>query len=285
MNVLVTGADGQLGRTFRKMTDGLDWNIIYTDISELDITDADAVMDVVCAGNIGLILNFAAYTDVAKAEKEEEMARRVNALAPANLARAAKAADAFLVHISTDYVFDGSKSVPYGEDDIARPLNAYGRTKLEGDMAVQKSGCRHMIIRTSWLYSEFGRNFVKTIFEKTASTPVIDVVCDQTGSPTYAGDLVGFILDVIGSDMPEHTGLYNFSNEGVCSWYDLALEVCNISGHLCEVRPCLTSGYPSGVVRPSFSVLDKSRVKNTFGVAIPHWKDSLRYCMGCFDLQ
>lgn len=282
MNILVTGADGQLGRTFRKMTDGLDWNIMYTDISELDITDADAVMDVVCAGNIGLILNFAAYTDVAKAEKDEETARRVNAQAPANLARAAKAADAFLVHISSDYVFDGKCSVPYGEDAEACPLNVYGRTKLEGDEAVEKSGCRYIIIRTSWLYSEFGHNFVKTIYEKTASNPVINVVSDQTGSPTYAGDLVGFILNVIESDMLGYTGLYNFSNEGVCSWYDLALEVCDISGHLCEVRPCSTDDYPSGVLRPSYSVLDKNRVRRTFGISIPHWKDSLRFCMRQF---
>lgn len=282
MNVLVTGAGGQLGRTFAKMAECADFNAIYTDVAELDITDPGAVMDMVSGMKADVILNFAAYTDVPGAERNEEAAELVNTYAPANLARAAKAVGAVLVHISTDYVYDGHRSSPYSEDTPAYPLNVYGRTKFAGDMAIVDSGCRYIILRTSWLYSEYGRNFVRTIYEKSSSVPVLDVVCDQIGSPTYAGDLADFIIGIIENGKLDFTGIYNFSDEGVCSWYDLAREICEISGNLCEVRPCTTEDYPSDVERPLYSVLDKSKVKNTFGVDIPYWKDSLVYCLSRF---
>lgn len=285
MNILVTGGSGQLGCSIREVASGSEHKFIYTDLKagddivSLDITDSDAVAGFVADNSVEVIVNCAGYTDVERAESEEAVAMRVNAEAVSVLAEAAKSAGATLIHISTDYVFDGCSSVPYGETVAPAPLSAYGRSKAEGERAVLASGCRHFIIRTSWLYSPYGKNFVKTILAKSAELPVLKVVSDQIGTPTYAGDLAEFILTLLEPDNIEKTGIYNYTNEGVCSWFDLAYEVCEISGNLCEVIPCRTDEYPVKAVRPHYSVLDKTKVKETFGIGMPHWKDSLRYCI------
>lgn len=284
MNILVTGGNGQLGCSFKEKAADSGHRFIFADVRPggdmvLDVTDQDALCKAVSENDIDIIMNCAGYTDVARAETEEELAFRINAEAVANMAEAARRNDAVLIHVSTDYVFDGMAGVPYKEDDMTSPVSAYGRTKLAGEKAVIDSGCRYMILRIAWLYSRFGKNFVKTIYEKSSQQPVLKVVTDQVGSPTYAGDLVDFVLNVIDADMLDRQGIYNFTNEGVCSWYDLAWEICDMSGHLCEVMPCMTSDYPTGVRRPFYSVLDKSKIKNVFGVDIPHWKDSLRFCL------
>lgn len=286
MNILITGAGGQLGQTFMAMTADCGHNIVYTDlrpsreeVMALDACDADAVAHMVDNFGIQIIVNCAGYTDVAKAETEEELAFKVNAEAPGVLAKVAAKHDVVLIHISTDYVFDGKASKAYGEDAEPAPLSAYGRSKFAGELAVLAASCRHIILRTAWLFSPYGKNFVKTIYEKSAESPMLKVVEDQIGTPTYAGDLVDFIMHIIDAQMLDNMGLYNYTNEGVCSWYDLACEVCDLSGHLCDILPCKTSDYPTGVVRPAFSLLDKTKVKQTFGIEIPHWKDSLRFCL------
>ena len=285
MNILVTGCMGQLGRSFRRAMALLDHRCIYTDVRDgeevlaLDITDQEAVASAVRGNSIGLIVNCAAYTNVNKAEEEEDIAYRINAYAPGILADVARDAGAVLIHISTDYVFDGTGHVPYLEDMPASPQSAYGRTKLAGEKAIIESGCRYMIFRTAWLYSSFGGNFMQTMYEKTASEPVVRVVSDQVGTPTYAQDLADVIAGIIDTDMLDRTGIYHFTNEGVCSWYDFAKEICDMSGHLCDVRPCRTSDFPTKAQRPHFSVLDKTKVKETFGIEIPHWKDSLAFCL------
>ena len=285
MNILVTGCMGQLGRSFRRAMALLDHRCIYTDVRDgeevlaLDITDQEAVASAVRDNSIGLIVNCAAYTNVNKAEEEEDIAYRINAYAPGILADVARDAGAVLIHISTDYVFDGTGHVPYLEDMPASPQSAYGRTKLAGEKAIIESGCRYMIFRTAWLYSSFGGNFMQTMYEKTASEPVVRVVSDQVGTPTYAQDLADVIAGIIDTDMLDRTGIYHFTNEGVCSWYDFAKEICDMSGHLCDVRPCRTSDFPTKAQRPHFSVLDKTKVKETFGIEIPHWKDSLAFCL------
>lgn len=286
MKILVTGACGQLGRTLMDIKDEDRHRYIFTDaypamdgVLPLDICDADAVDRMVGDNGVQVIVNCAAYTDVAKAETQEDTAFKVNAEAPGALAMAAARSGAVLIHISTDYVFDGKSAVAYGEDAEPAPLSAYGRSKFAGELAVLASGCRHIIIRSAWLFSRYGKNFVKTILEKTSSQPSVKVVEDQIGTPTFAGDLAEFIMYIIDNDMLDKEGVYNYTNEGVCSWYDLAWEVCDLSGHLCDVIPCKTSDFPTGVARPAFSVLDKTKVKQTFLIEIPHWKDSLRFCM------
>ncbi len=285
MNVLVTGGGGQLGRTLMDVSEGSEHRFIFSDLNGsesmlcLDITDRAAVNRVMAEHGVDIIVNCAGYTDVEKSETEEEMAFRINADAVAVLADAAKSAGAVLIHISTDYVFDGRCSEPYGEDAEPAPLSAYGRSKFAGELAVLASGCRHVIIRTAWLYSVYGKNFVKTILEKSAERPALKVVSDQVGTPTYAGDLAEFIMTLLEPGNLDNTGIYNYTNEGVCSWYDLACEVCELSGNLCEVVPCKTGEYPVKAARPHYSVLDKSKVKTVFGVGIPYWKDSLRYCV------
>ena len=285
MNILVTGCMGQLGRSFRNAMELSDHRCIFTDVRDgddvmaLDITDQDAVSAAVKDNSVDLIVNCAAYTNVNKAEEEEDLAYRINALAPGILAKAAKDARALLIHISTDYVFDGTGHIPYSEDMPVSPLSAYGRTKQAGEQLIADSGCRYMIFRTAWLYSSFGGNFVQTIYDKTASQPVISVVSDQIGTPTYAQDLADAISGIIESGMLDKTGIYHYTNEGVCSWYDFAKEICDMSGHLCDVRPCRTSDYPTKTRRPHYSVLDKTKVKETFGIEIPHWKDSLMFCI------
>lgn len=279
MRILVTGAMGQLGREIRRLTESSEHTYIYTDVraaggvSSLDITDAGAVNAAV--QGVDVIVNCAAYTDVNKAESDAEAAHKVNALAPAVLAEAAKAAGAMLIHVSTDYIFDGHTNVPYTEDAARNPLGVYGRTKMEGEDAIIKSGCRHLIFRTSWLYSNTGKNFFLTMTELTASKPELKVVVDQVGTPTYAYDLAYLITYIIEENILDMNGVYNYSDEGVCSWYDFAAEICSLLGHTCRIVPCRSEEYPTPAERPHYSVLDKSKVKRDFGIEIPYWRHSL----------
>jgi dTDP-4-dehydrorhamnose reductase len=287
MKILVTGAMGQLGREISKLADSSEHTYIYTDVrahegvAELDVTDAEAVNAAV--QGVDVIVNCAAYTDVNKAESDAEAAHKVNALAPAVLAEAAKAAGAMLIHVSTDYVFDGQANVPYTEDAARNPLGVYGRTKLEGENAIVASGCRHLIFRTSWLYSNTGKNFFLTMSELTASKPELKVVVDQIGTPTYAYDLAYLITYIIEENLLDRNGVYNYSGEGVCSWYDFATEICSLMGHTCRIVPCRSEEYPTPAERPHYSVLDKSKVKRDFGIEVPYWRQSL--AMAVLDYQ
>lgn len=280
MKIVVTGALGQLGQEIMKLAAGSEHEFVFTDIratdnvSLLDITDADAV-DAFVGKDVDVIVNCAAYTDVNKAESDEKSARQINAAAAGILASAAAKADALLIHVSTDYVFDGTSTVPYREDCLPAPTGAYGRTKLEGERLVQESGCRYMIFRTAWLYSLSGRNFFLTMVNKTAELPQMKVVFDQTGTPTYAGDLAYLISHIIENGLLDRTGIYHYTDEGVCSWYDFAKEINSLVGHTCNVMPCRTEDYPTPARRPHYSVLDKAKVRETFGIEIPHWRDSL----------
>lgn len=280
MKIVVTGALGQLGQEIMKLAVGSEHEFVFTDIratdnvSLLDITDADAV-DAFVGKDVDVIVNCAAYTDVNKAESDEESARQINAAAAGILASAAAKADALLIHVSTDYVFDGTSTVPYREDCLPAPTGAYGRTKLEGERLLQESGCRYMIFRTAWLYSLSGRNFFLTMVNKTAELPQMKVVFDQTGTPTYAGDLAYLISHIIENGLLDRTGIYHYTDEGVCSWYDFAKEINSLVGHTCNVMPCRTEDYPTPARRPHYSVLDKAKVRETFGIEIPHWRDSL----------
>ena len=287
MKILVTGAMGQLGREISKLADSTEHTYIYTDVrahegvAELDVTDAEAVNAAV--QGVDVIVNCAAYTDVNKAESDAEAAHKVNALAPAVLAEAAKAAGAMLIHVSTDYVFDGQANVPYTEDAARNPLGVYGCTKMEGEDAIIKSGCRHLIFRTSWLYSTTGKNFFLTMSELTASKPELKVVVDQVGTPTYAYDLAYLITYIIEENLLDRNGVYNYSGEGVCSWYDFATEICSLMGHTCRIVPCRSEEYPTPAERPHYSVLDKSKVKRDYGIEIPYWRQSL--AMAVLDYQ
>ena len=287
MKILVTGAMGQLGREISKLADSTEHTYIYTDVrahegvAELDVTDAEAVNAAV--QGVDVIVNCAAYTDVNKAESDAEAAHKVNALAPAVLAEAAKAAGAMLIHVSTDYVFDGQANVPYTEDAARNPLGVYGRTKMEGEDAIIKSGCRHLIFRTSWLYSTTGKNFFLTMSELTASKPELKVVVDQVGTPTYAYDLAYLITYIIEENLLDRNGVYNYSGEGVCSWFDFASEINSQMGHTCRIVPCRSEEYPTPAERPHYSVLDKSNVKRDFGIEIPYWRQSL--AMAVLDYQ
>ena len=271
---------GQLGHAVRKLSFGSEHEYVFTDIndsegvSRLDITDKEAVRGMVDGADV--IVNCAAYTDVNGAEGNEALAMKVNAEAAGILAEAAREAGALLMHVSTDYVFDGKGNVPYDEDAQPSPVNAYGRTKLEGEKAIAASGCRYMIFRTSWLYSDVGKNFYLTMNRLTAEKPELKVVMDQAGTPTNAYDLAFLICHIIETDMLDKTGVYNYSNDGVCSWYDFAREINNMLGHTCRVEPCRTDEFPSPAQRPQYSVLDKSKVKRAFGVEVPHWRESLQ---------
>ena len=285
MNILVTGASGQLGLSVRDAANCSDNNFVFSDIRAegdvipLDITDASAVGKVLKDNEISAVINCAAYTDVNRAESEPDVAELVNCKAAGVLAEAAAEAGALLVHISTDYVFAGDSCRPYTEADATSPLGVYGRTKLAGEKAIEASGCRYLILRTSWLYSNYGKNFYKTMLDLTASRPVVKVVSDQTGTPTWASDLAEAIVTILDGNMSFESGVYHYSNEGVCSWYDFAKEICAGVGHLCDVMPCRSEDYPSPVRRPHFSVLDKTRFKETFGIEIPHWRESLLSCI------
>ena len=281
MNVLVTGANGQLGREMQRVGSLSPNNYIFTDIAELDITDKSAVEDFVTKNNISVIINCAAYTNVDRAEDDEQIAELINATAVANLAMAAKNNNATLFHISTDYVFGTDGNTPRTEDMEVNPLGAYGRTKLHGEQAIAQIGCKALIFRTAWLYSEFGNNFLKTMLRLTAERSELNVVFDQVGTPTYAADLAVLIFSIIEYGIYEgNEGVYHFSNEGVCSWYDFAREIAVAAGNTqCQINPCHSSEFPSKVRRPAYSVLDKSKVKRTFGVDIPHWRESMLHCL------
>lgn len=290
MNVLVTGANGQLGSEMRLVSKSSADKYIFTDVVELagvdtlilDITDLDAVRKVVKEYDVRAIVNCAAYTNVDKAEDDVELCALLNAKAPENLAIAMKEADGLLVHVSTDYVFGGDPyNTPCTEDRKGTPTGVYGQTKLDGENAIQSTGCHHVIIRTAWLYSEFGRNFVKTMMNLTATKPQLKVVFDQTGTPTYAWDLAEAIFDIIENRKWEgNDGVYHYSNEGVCSWYDFTKMIAEYAGNdSCEVLPCHSDEFPSKVKRPAYSVLDKTKIKETFGISVPYWTDSLKKCI------
>lgn len=287
MNILVTGANGQLGTELRNAAKGSAHNFIFTDVSQvpgtetiyLDITNIDAIRIIAESEKVDVIVNCAAYTDVEKAESDIAFADLLNHTAPANLAAVASALKATLIHISTDYVFQGDNHVPYKETDAPSPLGAYGITKYSGEKSIINSGCKYLIFRTAWLYSPYGKNFVKTMMRLTETNPSIRVVCDQIGTPTYAADLASLIVGIIDNGQLDRTGIYHYTDEGCASWYDFAHAVNSLCGHSCEVRPCTTEEYPTKARRPAYSVLDKSLVKQTFGVRIPHWHESLAKCI------
>ena len=286
MNILVTGANGQLGNEMRIVSKNSSDRYIFTDVEELDILDRNAVMDCVKREKIDVIVNCAGYTNVEKAEDETALAEKLNATAVGYLAEACKDNDATLIHISTDYVFGGNEgNTPRTETEPANPTGAYGRTKLHGEEAIQRIGCKNIIIRTAWLYSEFGNNFVKTMRKLTAERDSLKVVFDQVGTPTYALDLAEVIklfiekLKNANGKQPIANGIYNFTNEGVTSWYDFAKEICELSGNKCDIQPCHSDEFPSKVKRPSYSVLDKTKIKKELNITIPYWKDSLKICV------
>ena len=281
MRVLITGANGQLGNEMRRLGAVSPNEYLFTDVAELDITDKAAVAEFVKSNNVEIIVNCAAYTNVDKAEDDEATAELINATAVRNLAEAVKAVDGTLFHVSTDYVFGLEGNTPRTEDMPTNPLGVYGKTKLHGEQAIAEVGAKAIIIRTAWLYSEFGNNFLKTMLRLTAEKEELNVVFDQVGTPTYAGDLALAIFSIIeGEKYAGNEGIYHFSNEGVCSWYDFALEIATAAGHdNCKVLPCHSNEFPSKVTRPPFSVLDKTKIKNTFGIEIPHWRDSMLYCL------
>lgn len=279
MNILVTGSNGQLGRSIQKEAENSKDNFIFTDVQELDITDPVAVNSFVKDNDIDIIVNCAAYTNVDAAEDHEEIAEKINGTAPGILAKAIKDKDGCLIHISTDYVFGGAdKNTPISENQPPSPTGAYGRTKLHGEQKIKESEVSAIILRTSWLYSDYGNNFVEKILSLLQSRDSIKVVFDQCGTPTYASDLAKAIVNIISEKKFEgNEGIYHFSNEGVCSWYDFAHAAVKLSGMKDkEVLPCHSSEFPSKVKRPSYSVLDKTKYKNTFGNKVPHWEDSIK---------
>lgn len=305
MTILVTGANGQLGNEMRITTRGSKDKYIFTDVCEehpeslemlhklagetidsstikLDITDIEAIRTMVRENDVKIIVNCAAYTNVDAAESNKELAELLNAKAPENLAIAMKEVGGLLVHISSDYVFGGDPyNTPCKEDQKGTPTGVYGLTKLHGEQAIKRVGCHHVIIRTAWLYSEFGKNFVKTMLNLTASKPQLKVVFDQVGTPTYARDLAEVIIKIIesGNDISK-CGIYHYSNEGVCSWYDFTKVIAEYSNHTeCDIQPCHSDEFPSPVKRPAFSVLDKTKIKSTFDIVVPFWITSLRDCM------
>ena len=282
LNILVTGSNGQLGRSIRKEALESSDNYIFTDVQELDITDLEAVTEFVKDNQVDVIVNCAAYTNVDAAEDNEEIALKINGLAPGILARAMKENNGSLIHISTDYVFGGSgKNTPLTEDQPASPTGAYGRTKLRGEQEIEATGVSAMIMRTAWLYSDYGNNFVEKILSLLKNRDSIKVVFDQCGTPTYATDLAKAIVDIITErKFKGNEGIYHFSNEGVCSWYDFAHAAARLAGlQNKKISPCHSSEFPSKVVRPAYSVLDKTKYKVTFGKDVPHWHDSLASCL------
>ena len=290
MTVLVTGANGQLGSEMRLVAAASKDRYIFTDVvdlpgvetEKLDITNIDAVRAMVKENDVKAIVNCAAYTNVDKAEDDQQFCALLNAKAPENLAVAMKEVDGLLVHVSTDYVFGGDPyNTPCREDQKGTPTGVYGLTKLQGEQAIEASGCHHVIIRTAWLYSEFGKNFVKTMLMLTSTKPQLNVVFDQTGTPTYALDLAEAIYDIVENRKYEgNDGVYHFSNEGVCSWFDFTKMIAEYAGNTaCDIRPCHSNEFPSKVTRPAYSVLDKTKIKETFGLSIPYWTDSLKKCI------
>lgn len=287
MNILVTGANGQLGNEVQIVSkQSAKDKYFFTDVCDgyekLDITDINAIRDYVEKHDIRCIINCAAWTNVDKAETAGEIVETLNATAPENLAKVMKERDGLLVHISTDYVFGGDPyNTPCREDQKGTPTGVYGLTKLHGEQKIQATGVNYIILRTAWLYSEFGHNFVKTMLNLTSTKPQLKVVFDQTGTPTYAGDLANAIFDIVENRKYEgNTGIYHFSNEGVCSWYDFTKMIALLAGNSnCDIEPCHSNEFPSPVKRPAYSVLDKTKIKETFGIHIPYWLDSLKRCL------
>ena len=289
MNILITGANGQLGNEMRVIAKKNANNYFFTDVNQvegvetifLDITDLDAVRKMVAEYHVEAIVNCAAYTNVDAAESNEALAEKLNAEAPENLAKAMKEVDGLLVQISTDYVFGKELyNVPCKEDQQGTPTGVYGLTKLHGEQRIVATGCKHVIIRTAWLYSEFGKNFCKTMMQLTATKPQLKVVFDQVGTPTYALDLAKAVAVVLERFNGTQTGVYHYSNEGVCSWYDFTKMIAEYNGTTdCDVQPCHSNEFPSPVKRPSYSVLDKTKIKEVFAVEVPYWTDSLKKCI------
>lgn len=308
MNILVTGANGQLGNEMRIVAKDSKDKYIFTDVVEvggqettiLDITDLDAVRNIVSENNVNVIVNCAAWTNVDAAEDPDkyDLVESLNAKAPENLAIAMKEVNGLMIHVSTDYVFGGDPyNTPCKEDQKGTPTGVYGLTKLHGEQAIQKVGCNHVIIRTAWLYSEFGKNFVKTMLNLTATKPQLKVVFDQVGTPTYAYDLAQAIYTIL-SDYQQtlnskpstlnyaKSGVYHFSNEGVCSWFDFTKMIAEYAGNTsCAILPCHSDEFPSPVKRPAYSVLDKTKIKETFRIAIPYWTESLKKCISNLKQQ
>ena len=280
MNILVTGANGQLGRHMRLLAPGSAHKWLFTDVEELDITSREAVTEFVKTNGINIRVNCAAYTNVDKAESDEATAMRINGDAVGYMAEALNDAGGTLIHFSTDYVFGGTMyNTPCSEDMEANPTGAYGRTKLAGEKAAER--CHHLIFRTSWLYSEYGKNFLLTMLRLTAEKEQLSVVFDQVGTPTYAGDLARAVFRIIESgEYLKHEGIYNYANEGVCSWYDFTKEIARQAGQTtCKIMPCHSNEYPSPVKRPAYSVLDKTKFKETFQQEIPYWTEALSRCI------
>ena len=280
--ILVTGANGQLGNSIRVLAGQYpQYNFLFTDVDTLDITDPAAVEAAVKDNQVNYIINCAAYTAVDKAEDNEELCRRLNSFAVCVLGEAAREAGAKMIHVSTDYVFSGTGYCPYKETDGTRPVSVYGRTKLAGEEGLMEVCPDAVIIRTAWLYSEFGSNFVKTVLRLGKERDELGFVFDQVGTPTYAGDLAAAILSVVTADEKGAfvPGIYHYSNEGVCSWYDFTVKILQIAGIDCRIRPIETKDYPTKAVRPPYSVLNKNKIKETYKIVIPHWETSLRICM------
>jgi len=281
--ILVTGASGQLGSELRELSSHFGgYTFIFTDYEELDITDASSSESFIKTAAPDWIINCAAYTAVDKAENEPEKAKLINAAGVRNIRKAITDTDCRLIHISTDYVFDGTKNTPYSEEDPVNPVAVYGTTKLEGE----KEALIHpytLVIRTAWLYSSYGNNFLRTIMKKAGSSESATVVFDQVGTPTYAADLASAIMEIISGVIKNRhafaPGIYNYSNEGVCSWYDFATEIVKSAGSTCKVMPILSSAYKSAAHRPAYSVLDKDKIKEAYNLQIPHWRDSLLKCI------
>lgn len=291
MNVLVTGSNGQLGTELRRLALDSPHHFIFTDINSLpgvetvylDISDRASIDIIAESEKVDLIVNCAAYTDVERAESEIDMAMLLNHQAVENLAGAAASRDAALIHISTDYVFSGEGNLPIREDAVPAPKGVYGSTKLAGEKALQKSACRSVIVRTSWLYSPYGRNFVKTMRSLMRSGRELKVVYDQLGCPTYAADLADALMHIIHGPRIEGNTIYHYSDEGVVSWYDFAQAIRELSGYDCRVVPCLTGEYPTKARRPHYSVLDKSAIKRAYRLEIPYWRDALARCIDIME--
>jgi dTDP-4-dehydrorhamnose reductase len=278
--ILITGSKGQLGNEFYVLSrENQQFLFIFTDIEELDITNQQAVIELVGSEKIDIIINCAAYTNVDKAETDQETAWKINADGVKNLAVAAKQHNALLIHVSTDYVFDGTGTTPYLESDPVKPLGYYGFTKLEGEKAVFDAGCRAVIVRTAWLYSSFGNNFVKTMLSLAARDGRLRVVADQVGSPTYAADLAAALLVIAGTEISEGCEIYNYTNQGVTSWFGFAQEIVRLSELNCPVIPLTTTEFPRPAKRPTYSVLDNNKIIRQFGIQIPDWQDSLARCL------
>lgn len=283
MKVLVTGASGQLGRTFKDVVEHeTDLDFVFKSSDELDITDFDAVNEELTTADYAYCINCAAFTNVDAAETETEKARLVNVTGARNLALNCKESGTVLIHISTDFVFDGYLNVPYCEEDIARPIGFYGDTKYKGERAIINNLKEHFILRTSWLYSEYGNNFMKTMIRLGAERDELSVVYDQVGTPTYAKDLAETVLNMIKAHSIDY-GVYHYSNEGVASWYDFAKAIFDGLGIEVNLKPILSEQYPTPAERPKYSVLDKTKIKDTFQLNIPHWRDSLKVALSAYS--